>query len=112
MKLSYTILVITAFIITFIVLFKSNQLSSQLYVNTQSTIDSLTKQNEVLEKKQDYLDSILNVHGKHIDTLNTTISNNKEKITIIREYYYEKSKTADKYTPSQIDSFLKIRYKY
>jgi len=85
---------------------------SQIPINFKATIDSLTKANEALQAKQLVIDSTINVYENEVETINEMIGGITEKTTIIREYYHEQSNTAGKYTPTQVDSFFKARYKY
>jgi hypothetical protein len=84
----------------------------QMPVNIKATIDSLTKINTNLVVKQNQLDSAILSYQKQIFDLDYAISNIKEKTIIIKEHYHEVSQTASKFTPSQVDSFFKSRYKY
>lgn len=81
-----------------------DEIKSQL-----SDLSRITTQLQVSQKKYD---SLLIEQNKVSIELDSKISNIREKITIIREYYHEKTVAADKYTPSQVDSFFKNRYKY
>lgn len=85
---------------------------SQIPVDLKATIDSLTKANEALQAKQLVIDSTINVYENEVEIINGMIGGITEKTTIIREYYHEQSNTANKYTPTQVDSFFKARYKY
>jgi len=78
----------------------------------KSTIDSLTNINKQLLKKQKQIDSTIAVYEIKVNEVDFQIDNIKEKTTIIREYYHEVGQQTDKYTPSQIDLFFKIRYNY
>jgi len=68
-----------------------------------------TAQYEVDQKRYD---SLLAEQAKICVELDQKLSAIKEKVTIVREYYHIKSTAVDKYTPTQVDSFLKSRYKY
>jgi hypothetical protein len=85
---------------------------SQMPVDLRSTIDSLTKANAALQAKQLAIDSTIDVYENEVEIVNGMIGSITEKTTIIREYYHEQSNTANKYTPTQVDSFFKSRYKY
>jgi uncharacterized membrane protein len=78
----------------------------------QATIDSLTNENKKLVEKQHQIDSTIKLYEAEVEQVDTKISDVKEKTTIIREYYHEQAQTADKYTPTQVDSFFKARYNY
>jgi hypothetical protein len=75
-------------------------------------LDMLNKSNSDLIAKQKQIDSTIAAYSSKIDELDTRISGIKEKTTIIKEYYHEVSQAADRFTPSQIDSFFKKRYNY
>lgn len=77
-----------------------------------SRIDSLEQKNKELEYYIVQLDSIQFAVDQQILELNTRIDNNKGKTTIIKEIYKEKGDNARKFTPSQVDSFFKDRYKF
>ena len=78
----------------------------------KATIDSLTAVNKRLIEHQKQIDSTITVYETEVKQVDFQIDNIKEKTTIIREFYHEEGKKADKYTPTQVDSFFKSRYKY
>lgn len=78
----------------------------------KNALDSLNRVNAELIKKQKQSDSLISVYQNKIDSINYKINNNKEKVTIIREYYHEIQKEINTYNSSQIESFLKNRYNY
>lgn len=78
----------------------------------KAKIDSLSKLDKQFAAQQLKLDSSLKTNEEYIKNLDTKISNIKEKITIIREYYHEQIQVVNNYTPTQVDSFFKARYKY
>jgi len=84
----------------------------QMPVDLKATIDSLTKANQALQAKQLAIDSTVARYENEVEIVNGMIGGITEKTTIIREYYHEQSNTAGKYTPTQVDSFFKSRYKY
>jgi len=84
----------------------------QMPADLKATIDSLSKANEALQAKQLVIDSTVNVYESQVEIINGMIGSITEKTTIIREFYHEQSTAAGKYTPTQVDSFFKARYKY
>lgn len=84
----------------------------QMPVEYKNVIDSLSKTNKMLLSKQQQIDSVINIYKTEIDQIDNRVKNIKEKTTIIREYYHEVEQKANKYTPTQIDSFFKSRYNY
>ena len=84
----------------------------QMPANIKVTLDSLTNANKQLLEKQKQIDSTIAIYEIKVNEVDFQIDNIKEKTTIIREYYHEVGQQVDKFTPSQIDSFFKIRYNY
>jgi hypothetical protein len=72
-------------------------------------LDMLNKSNSDLVAKQKQIDSTIAVYNGKIGELDVKISSIKEKTTIIKEYFHEVSQAADKFTPTQVDSFFKAR---
>jgi len=84
----------------------------QIPADIKATIDSLTNVNKQLLEKQNQIDSTIAVYGIKVNEVDFQIDNIKEKTTIVHEYYHEVGQQAGKYTPTQIDSFFKVRYNY
>ena len=78
----------------------------------KAQIDSLAKANDSLRIKQAQLDSASAEYQVQIDDLDWKVQNVGEKKTIIREYYHDRVKEPEHYTPGQVDSFFKNRYNY
>lgn len=75
-------------------------------------IDSLQKVNDSLVIAKDSLDSVRTIHLKQIDSLTMVIDTIESKVKIVRVYYNKKAGEVAKYTPSELDTFFKIRYNY
>jgi len=84
----------------------------QMPTDYKAAIDSLTKANTLLIKKQNQLDSTIRVYENEIKAIDTKISNIKVKETIIKEYHHEIIQQVSHYNAAQIDSFFKKRYNY
>jgi hypothetical protein len=84
----------------------------QMPIDYKAAIDSLTKANTLLIKKQNQLDSTIRVYKSEVKAIDTKISNIKEKTTIIKEYYHEISQQTSHYNAAQVDSFFKSKYGY
>jgi hypothetical protein len=84
----------------------------QIPIEIKATIDSLNNVNKQLLEKQKQIDSTIKLYETEISQIDSRVDNIKEKTTIVREYYHEIGQQADKYTPTQIDSFFKVRYNY
>lgn len=81
-------------------------------VDLKAKIDSLSQLDKQFTIQQRRLDSSIHVDEEYVKNLDIKIGNIKEKITIVREYYHEVSQATSKYTPTQVDSFFKARYRY
>ena len=97
------------FLYLFILLVTSKQ---GMPANIKATIDSLTAVNKQLIEHQQQIDSTINAYEAEVDQIDFQVDNIKEKTTIIREYYHEVGQQAEQYTPTQVDSFFKARYRY
>jgi len=75
-------------------------------------IDSLERANVALQQQILKYDSINTILETKVSEVDYRINNIKEKTTIIKEYYKEKKQETAKFTPTQLDSFFKDRYKY
>jgi len=75
-------------------------------------IDSLEKANTALQQQILKYDSINAELETKVSEVDYRINNIKEKTTIIKEYYKDKKQETAKFTPTQLDSFFKDRYKY
>lgn len=84
----------------------------QMPADVKTTIDSLTNINKQLIEHQKQIDSTIDAYKAEVKQVDNQIDHIKEKTTIIREYYHEVSQQTEQYTPTQVDSFFKDRYKY
>lgn len=109
-KLLPTIITValTAAVVWFII--SSNKPS--MPIDLKAKIDSLSQLDKQFIIQQRRLDSSIHADEEYVKNLDIKIGNIKEKITIVREYYHEVSQATSKYTPTQVDSFFKARYRY
>jgi hypothetical protein len=84
----------------------------QMPAEYKVAIDMLNTTNNSLISRQKQIDSVTQAYNDKINELIIRISNIKEKTIVIKEYYHEVSQAADKFTPTQVDSFFKARYNY
>jgi len=84
----------------------------QMPANIKATIDSLINVNKQLIEHQKQIDSTIDAYETKNKQIDFQLNNIKEKTTIVREYYHEVSQQTEQYTPTQVDSFFKDRYKY
>lgn len=85
---------------------------SQIPADFQAKLDSLTIVTDSLEKQIIKHDIEIQHQVNLIDVLDLQIDKVKESKTIIKEYYHEQGKAADRFTPTQLDSFFAKRYGY
>ena len=84
----------------------------QMPANIKATIDSLSAVNKQLLERQKQIDSTIDAYKAEVKQIDSQVDHIKEKTTIVREYYHEISQQTEQYTPTQVDSFFKDRYKY
>ena len=84
----------------------------QMPADIKATIDSLTNVNKQLIEHQKQIDSTIDAYKAEVKQIDSQVDHIKEKTTIVREYYHEISQQTEQYTPTQVDSFFKDRYKY
>lgn len=82
----------------------------QIPAELNNRLENLTKVTDSLQKKIKEHDLDIQNQEKAIDSVDNEISKTKEKTTIIKKYYYEKSNAVNNYTPNQLDSFFSNRY--
>jgi hypothetical protein len=104
--------IITVALTVAVVWFIISSNKSNIPIDLKAKIDSLSQFDKQFIIQQRRLDSSIHVDEEYVKNLDTKIGSIKEKITIVREYYHEISQAANKYTPTQIDSFFKARYQY
>ena len=85
---------------------------AQIPAEYKLELDILNKANEDLAAKQKQIDSIIAVYKHQIDSVDITIKGLDVKKTEVNNYYQVLSNQVNKYSPTQIDSFFKIRYNY
>lgn len=84
----------------------------EIPIEVQEQLKTLQHLTDSLQQNQKKYDTLIANQETVISNLDFRLKNIKEKTTIIREYYHEQSQAADKYTPTQVDSFFKSRYQY
>jgi hypothetical protein len=84
----------------------------QMPSDIKTTIDSLTNVNKELEMRQKQMDSTIHVYEVKVKQVDHQIDSIKEKTTSIKKYYHKVSQQVSQYTPTELDSFFKVRYNY
>lgn len=84
----------------------------QVSTEFQSKLDSLDKSISLLKQQQKTYDAAIQKAESEVQEINHQLQGIGEKTTIIKEYYYEKSKAVDSFSHSQLDSFFANRYGY
>ena len=83
---------------------------SEMPIEYKNLIDSLSKQNDQLQRQQKLIDSAINLYSNKVDSIDNKIDSIKEKTIIIKKYYHEISAKIDTFQISQLDSFFNARY--
>jgi len=78
----------------------------------KASIDSLTAVNKKLMESQQHMDSAIANYNTEVVKVDSQISHIKSQTTIINKFYGDLGQQVSHYTPSEIDSFFKSRYKY
>jgi vacuolar-type H+-ATPase subunit I/STV1 len=76
----------------------------------KSKIDSLNNMIKDIYKDQNKLDSSIVNFNSQISSVDSHISEIKNKKTIIKEIYHEQINRVDNYTDYELDSFFTVRY--
>jgi len=85
---------------------------AQIPAEYKLELDILNKANADLAAKQRQIDSIIAIYKFQIDSIDYAIRGLDIKKTEVNNYYQNLGIKVNKYTPTQIDSFFKLRYKY
>ena len=110
-KLSGTLLIIIAILVTVIFITSPNSVEVDKYAKQKSEIDSLSKMIGALERDQLKYDSLITQYKDSLVTIEHQIDSTKHKITQIQNYYGDKIKAIDNATHDELGDFFTDRYK-
>jgi hypothetical protein len=85
---------------------------AQIPAEYKLELDILNKANADLAAKQKQIDSIIAIYKNQVDSVDLVIRSLDIKKTEVNNYYQTLGTQVNKYTPTQIDSFFKLRYNY
>ena len=85
---------------------------AQIPAEYKLELDILNKANADLAARQKQIDSIIAIYKFQIDSIDFAIRGLDIKKTEVNNYYQNLGVKVNKYTPTQIDSFFKLRYNY
>jgi septal ring factor EnvC (AmiA/AmiB activator) len=75
-------------------------------------IEQIDKDINLLIESQKKLDESINEYKKQIEKIDSTISNIKVKKEVVNNYYEQKGKEIKDANVKQVDSLLRLRYKF
>ena len=75
-------------------------------------IEQIDKDINLLIESQKKLDESINEYKKEIEKIDSTISNIKVKKEVVNNYYEQKGKEIKDANVKQVDSLLRLRYKF
>lgn len=73
-------------------------------------LDSLDKASKYWEKYKQSADSSIALYKDSLKISQDNVKNINKQKTIVREYYHETINNVDKYTYSELDSWIRTRY--
>lgn len=107
-KIVVAVLFLLVFYAIISILTKKPQLSEE----TKLKLKELDSTISVLRADQIKYDEIITNYNYDLYRIDSAISNMKDTTIVIKKYYTELGSKVNKYTPTQVDSFFKKRYKY
>lgn len=105
-------ILLCAIILTLIVLLLMQGNAPFINPVYQDRIDSAQKRIEDSARMIKYYNFLDSVYGKKLDTIKNAIKQVRKNRTEIRNYYIPQIEEINEYTPSELDTFFKNRYKY
>ena len=79
---------------------------------TKEDLKQIDKDINLLIESQKKLDESINEYKKEIEKIDSTISNIKVKKEVVNNYYEQKGKEIKDADVTQVDSLLRLRYKF
>lgn len=107
-KIVVAVLFLLVFYAIISILTKKPQVSEE----TKLKLKELDSTISVLRADQIKYDEIITNYNYDLYRIDSAISNMKDTTIVIKKYYTELGSKVNKYTPTQVDSFFKKRYKY
>lgn len=98
--------VITWGILLYVILLRGTKIDDSYKLEIKKISDGITE----IEKNQKRIDSTITNFNSQIKTVQSEINEIQGQKTVIKEIYYEKINSVNKYSDKQLDSFFTERY--
>ena len=110
-NLKYILIVVGA-VVLYILLLDLMKPSNGMTKEDLKKIEQIDKDINLLIESQKKLDESINEYKKEIEKIDSTISNIKVKKEVVNNYYEQKGKEIKDANVKQVDSLLRLRYKF
>ena len=106
------ILIVVGSIIVYLFILDLMKPSNGMTKEDLKKIEQIDKDINLLIESQKKLDESINEYKKEIEKIDSTISNIKVKKEVVNNYYEQKGKEIKDANVKQVDSLLRLRYKF
>jgi septal ring factor EnvC (AmiA/AmiB activator) len=106
------ILIVVGAVVLYILLLDLMKPSNGMNREDIKKIEQIDKDINLLIESQKKLDESINEYKKQIEKIDSTISNIKVKKEVVNNYYEQKGKEIKDANVKQVDSLLRLRYKF
>lgn len=106
------ILIVVGVVVLYVLLLDLMKPSNGMTKEDLKKIEQIDKDINLLIESQKKLDESINEYKKQIEKIDSTISNIKVKKEVVNNYYEQKGKEIKDANVKQVDSLLRLRYKF
>lgn len=106
------ILIVVGVVVLYVLLLDLMKPSNGMNREDIKKIEQINKDINLLIESQKKLDESINEYKKEIEKIDSTISNIKVKKEVVNNYYEQKGKEIKDANVKQVDSLLRLRYKF
>lgn len=106
------ILIVVGVVVLYVLLLDLMKSSNGMTKEDLKKIEQIDKDINLLIESQKKLDESINEYKKEIEKIDSTISNIKVKKEVVNNYYEQKGKEIKDANVKQVDSLLRLRYKF
>lgn len=106
------ILIVVGVVVLYVLLLDLMKPSNGMNREDIKKIEQINKDINLLIESQKKLDESINEYKKQIEKIDSTISNIKVKKEVVNNYYEQKGKEIKDADVTQVDSLLRLRYKF
>ena len=106
------ILIVVGVVVLYVLLLDLMKSSNGMTKEDLKKIEQIDKDINLLIESQKKLDESINEYKKQIEKIDSAISNIKVKKEVVNNYYEQKGKEIKDANVKQVDSLLRLRYKF